>query len=219
MTEDEARRIAEEELRRINAVLDLDVKIESCVSVPGLWIFNTTGRGSGPDRPQHLKGITVDADGRVNTSLTVAHSDEQSAKFRASLANTDDLRSLIPRSKFDGERAEAAIALGYPAVEPILPDLLRWLQDMNWPIARKLAEFIAGIGAPVAPHLRMIFAGNDNTWKYWLIGDVIGCNAELFDLFKDELIRIANNPTPDERQEELDERAREVLENPPVTSS
>jgi hypothetical protein len=161
----------------------------------------------------------VDAEGRIRTPLTVRRSEEQRTRLRASLANANDLRWLIPRSKYDDERYEAVIALGYPTVAPILPELLRWLQDMNWPNAPKLAEFIAGIGAPVAPHLRVIFAGNDGTWKYWLIGDVIGRNAELFDLFKEELTRIANNPTPDERQEELDERAREVLEDPPITSS
>lgn len=218
MTEQEARRIAEKELRRINAVLDLDVKIESAVCVPGLWLFTTTGRGSEPDRPQHLRDIGVHTDGRVNTSLTVARSDEQLAKFRASLASADDLQWLIPRSKFDGDRVNAVIALGYPTVTPILPELLGWLRDMNWPIARKLAAFIADIGAPLAPHLRTVFAGDDGAWKYWLIGDVIGCNVELFDLFKVELERIASKPTPEERHEELDESARDVLEDPPVNT-
>ena len=45
------------------------------------------------------------------------------------------------------------------------------------------------------------------------MGDVIGCNAALFDIFKDELEPIAADPTPEERREELDERARDVLEN------
>jgi hypothetical protein len=43
-------------------------------------------------------------------------------------------------------------------------------------------------------------------------------NVELFEHFKDELKRIATNPTPEERHEELDERARDVLEDPPSTS-
>lgn len=215
MTEQDARRIAEEELRRINDLLDLDVKIESAVCLSNLWMFTTIGRGSEPDQPQHLRGIAVHADGRVNTSLTVMRSDEQLARFRASLATTDDVRWLIPRSKGDFDRVNAVIARGYPAVLPILPDLLDWLRDGNWPIAAKLSEFVASIGAPLAPHLRVIFDGDDHGWKYWLMGDVIGCNAALFDIFKDELERIAADPTPEERREELDERARDVLENPP----
>jgi len=215
MTEDDARRIAEEELRRINALLDLDVRIDGVARMRGLWLFTTAGRGSESDRPKHLCGIAVHDSGRVNTALTFARPDEQLVKFRASLANPGDLRWLIQRSKYDFDRVDALAAHGYPAVAPILDEVLAWLRDGNWPIAHKLSAFIAGIGAPLAPHVRKILAGDDRALQYWLLGNVIGSNAGLFALFKDELNRLATNPTPEERHEELDERARGILEDPP----
>lgn len=84
--------------------------------------------------------------------------------------------TLVPRSKFDIETAERAAATGWPTVEPVLPQLLEWLQDYNWPVARVLAPFVASIGEPLVPHLRPILddEGQDAIWKYWIITAVKG---------------------------------------------
>ena len=80
-----------------------------------------------------------------------------------------DPRELLPRSTRDREAARAVIALGYPAVAPVLPDLLEWLQDYNWPVARPIGEFLASIPEPMVPHIRAVLDGNDLIWKYWCI--------------------------------------------------
>lgn len=216
MLQSRAREIAQAELDRINVLLGLELRICSAQALPGTWMFLTAGSGSEGDRPEHMKAIFVLGDGRVIHALTLRRPDEQLDKLRASLADPSDLQWIIPRSKHDFDRAHAVVALGYPAVEPILPKLLEWLQDMNWPIAHVLGPFLAGIGAPLAPFLRPIMSGNDGTWKYWIIGNVIGANPELFELFKGDLQRMATNPTPDERTEEIDQQAREILEEGPT---
>jgi hypothetical protein len=208
MLQSRAREIAEVELRRINALLGLDLRISSAQSLPGTWMFLTAS--------ERLKAIFVHDHGRVIHALMLGRPVVQLEKLRASDADPSDLQWLIPRNKGDFDRAHAVVALGYPAVEPILPELLRWLRDMNWPITRVLGAFLAGIGAPLAPYLRRILSGDDGTWKYWIIGSVIGANRELFELFKDDLQRMANNPTPEERTEEIDQQAREILEEGPT---
>lgn len=35
----------------------------------------------------------------------------------------------LPESKCDVSAAEALIACGYPAVDPVLPQILEWMQD------------------------------------------------------------------------------------------
>jgi hypothetical protein len=51
-------------------------------------------------------------------------------------------------------------------------------------------------------------------WKYWVIGRSIPSLAESAAVeFRPELERLAYTPRPNERSEELDERAREVLEH------
>lgn len=123
----------------------------------------------------------------------------------------DDVRTLIPGYKHDHETADAAIAAGYPAVEPILFELLEWIQDMNWPIAQKLAPFLASIGPPLAPHIREIFKTDDEVWKRWVILDILEHSPELTKALRDELEQIATSPTEDEADDELDIEARRLL--------
>ena len=61
--------------------------------------------------------------------------------------------SLIPKSKSDLETANRAVAAGYPAVKPVLGELVEWLKDYNWPVAHVLAPFLAKIGIPLVPHI------------------------------------------------------------------
>jgi hypothetical protein len=124
------------------------------------------------------------------------------------------LQDLIPADKHDLERAEAAVKAGYPAAEPILGQLVEWLQDCNWPVAHVLAPFLQSVGAPLVPHIWHVMRTDDDVWKYWVIGTLIhSLQEEVAVEFRPELERLAYDPKPNERAEELDERAREVLEH------
>ena len=119
--------------------------------------------------------------------------------------------NLVPTHKSDLATAQAAIDAGYPAIAPILADLTEWLQDSNWPVAKKLAPFLAGIGKPMIEHIDCVFSTNDHIWKYWMIVCLIEESDELLEHYKIDLIRIATNPTQIEKHEELDEVARDAL--------
>jgi hypothetical protein len=123
----------------------------------------------------------------------------------------DNLRLLIPQDKHDIERAEAAIKVGYPTVEAILPELLEWLQDMNWPVAQVLAPFLASIGSPLIPHIQQIFKSDDEIWKYWIMQRILSESPELGAAFRAEIERIAYSPTKTEAEEELNETAHNLL--------
>jgi hypothetical protein len=121
-------------------------------------------------------------------------------------------QSLVPLDKGDTERAHAAVRAGYPAVAPILPELLEWLQDCNWPVAGILSPFLESIGSPLIPHLRLIMSGDDLVWKYWIIGHIMGGSREVAEAFRNELERLAHSPTDEERLNDLHERAAFVLQ-------
>lgn len=123
-----------------------------------------------------------------------------------------DPAMLVPRHKHDIERAEAAVAAGYPAVAPVLPALLEWLQDANWPVARVLAPFLGEIGVPLESAVREVLKGPDHTWKYWLLLQVVARSSALKQSLRPELERLAVAATTEEQQEELDEVARSLLE-------
>lgn len=122
-------------------------------------------------------------------------------------------QGLVPSSKFDLDAAERAVARGWPGVEPVLPQLLEWLQDYNWPVARVLAPFIARIGDPVVPYLRPILDGGDLIWKHWIIAVVLAdAPLSVVDQFRPDLERLVEDPTPRETEEDLPEVAKPVLD-------
>jgi len=122
-----------------------------------------------------------------------------------------ELSSLVPRDKMDTDKADAIVALGYPKVAPILPALVGWMQDMNWPVARLLQPFLANIGAPLAPHIRAVLNSNDDIWKFWTLRFIVAESAELAALLKPELYRLASSSTVGEQAEEVDVQAKEIL--------
>ena len=124
---------------------------------------------------------------------------------------TNELTKLLPEDKIDTGKAEALVAMGFPAVEPVLPAMLEWMQDLNWPVAQVFRPFLAGIGAPLAPLVRNVLATNDEVWKYWMLCSVIGGSLDLARVLKPELERIASAPTPGELQEGLHTIASQVL--------
>ena len=123
-----------------------------------------------------------------------------------------DPRELLPRDKMDIAGARAVIALGYPAVAPVLPDLLEWLQDCNWPVSRPIGDFLAMLPEEMVPLIWNVLRGDDHTWKYWCIVRLISAMPpEVAEQFRPELTRLAEQPTRAEHLEELDEVAQDAL--------
>ncbi|MBL0020413.1 MAG: DUF5071 domain-containing protein [Bacteroidetes bacterium] len=83
------------------------------------------------------------------------------------------LRSQLPLHKSDIEKAKAIVALGFPEVQAVLPHLLVWLQDYNWPVAQVLVPFLAGLGRDVVPEVRTVLQGDDEVWIYWVLTKVV----------------------------------------------
>lgn len=126
-----------------------------------------------------------------------------------------NLQSLIPKDKYDEENnVEKIIALGYPAIELIIPQLLEWIQDPNWPVAIKLSPFLFSLGEQLAKPIQNILVQEklDPTWKWSILMYLDSYwNRELIYNIKGELIRIQKNPTIGERNEELNGMATELL--------
>jgi len=122
-----------------------------------------------------------------------------------------DLHSLVPRHKHDLEAARAVTRLRFPEIEPIVPALLEWLQDSNWPVAGVLAPHLAAIGEPLAPYIRSVLRGSDGGWKYSLIHSVVRQSYPLCESLAGELQRLAASPTENDELEEVHLAAAEAL--------
>ena len=124
----------------------------------------------------------------------------------------DELQDLLPKDKLDVDAVRRLSAQGYPAVEPLLPALLEWMQDLNWPIAQALHPFLVDLGEPLAPHIRSILRTDDDIWKYWVLICVVAESPPLLLTLKPELEALAEKPTDGERDELVDELARNMLQ-------
>ncbi|MEM8557137.1 MAG: DUF5071 domain-containing protein [Bacteroidota bacterium] len=120
----------------------------------------------------------------------------------------------LPRitSKMDENAARRLVALGYPTVAPALPHLLEWIQDMNWPVARIVAPFLASVGLPLVPALRRVFETDDGVWKYWCLELLQDMDRAVLAELRPEIERMATRPSATERYEEVDLVAMEVLQ-------
>ncbi|MBC7756395.1 MAG: DUF5071 domain-containing protein [Bdellovibrio sp.] len=132
--------------------------------------------------------------------------------YHGATMDADELRALMPIKKTDTEKAESIVALGFPIVEPVLDDILKWMRDINWPVARFFEPFLVSIGAPLTPHIQAILKTDDDVWKYWIVQNVIGKSPALTQIFMAELQRIATKPTENKHKEEVDLVAKEILD-------
>ncbi|MDQ0060015.1 hypothetical protein J2T14_002187 [Paenibacillus harenae] len=126
--------------------------------------------------------------------------------------HTMNTSELIPQHKNDHERVNILKTLELIEIKPILPDLLVWLQDANWPIAQGVEDIVINFQDELIPYVRDIFQTNDGTWKYFLLHGLIKRLPDsVLILLKSDLERMKNTPTPDEEYEELEDILTELL--------
>jgi hypothetical protein len=125
-----------------------------------------------------------------------------------------NLNKLIPENKFDIEKVELLKDLSFEEIEPIIPKLLEWLQDGNWPVSRPLGDYLRTLPAEkLGPYLIDVLKRNDYEWNYFLIA-ILGnkVNGVQYQPFLNEIYRIANNPTEIEKMCDVDFIAKLMIE-------
>ncbi|MDF1671643.1 MAG: DUF5071 domain-containing protein [Roseovarius sp.] len=118
----------------------------------------------------------------------------------------------IPSNKHDLDALESAKAIGFPALNPRLPDLLEWLQDANWPVAKPTASVLSEAGSEITPHIKVILGGDDAIWKYWTIELLVrNLNPDVFNDLRSDLLHLASHPAASDKLEHVDTLAKQVL--------
>lgn len=124
--------------------------------------------------------------------------------------------NIVPKDKHYHEACETLENAPDDAVRAHLPELLEWLQDMNWPVAWHVAKSIKRMKEDLITPIREILNSNDGAWKYNIIVYLIPMTApSVISALKTDLQRLATNPTEDDVAEEVDLVARERLDEIP----
>ncbi|WP_458413260.1 DUF5071 domain-containing protein [Schinkia sp. CFF1] len=119
---------------------------------------------------------------------------------------------ILPKDKFDIESVEKIRGLSREDIIPLLPNLLEWIQDMNWVIAPKVAELLLDFPNGIISLIRSVFETEDNVWKYWCLEVLVKYLPESKMALRNDLIRLAKTPSEEEKLEEVDVMAKEILE-------
>lgn len=120
-----------------------------------------------------------------------------------------DIKKLIPKHKHDQEVIAGLKKLSFEQFEPIIPELLEWLQDANWPIARPVADILKPFADRIVPEIIKILKTNDGMWKLWVLGYLARSTTDP--LLLNEIERIAKFPSRDEIEDEVNLEAIAIL--------
>ncbi|MDP4145461.1 MAG: DUF5071 domain-containing protein [Bacillota bacterium] len=101
---------------------------------------------------------------------------------------------LQPISKSYWENAAIVLKkIGYPRVKSVIPGLLEWIQDINWPGAQHIIEVLATVDSEAITYVREVFKSGDGIWIKWLLSEVISkWSIELINEIKGDLLNLAN---------------------------
>jgi hypothetical protein len=100
----------------------------------------------------------------------------------------NNLKDLLPKDKFDTEC------------------IFRIQKE------QVLAPYLASLDKQIVPHIKMVMTSDDNIWKYWCLLEVVKkLSSESILLLKDVLINLRDNPSIDEKDENLNQLADEIL--------
>lgn len=120
-----------------------------------------------------------------------------------------NVQNLLPKDKFDEEGITTLKELSFEQIKPIIPNLLEWLQDMNWPVAGSIAEILKPFTNSITDELIKILETDDGMWKYWIL--VVFARDTSNSLLIAQLKRITTQPTKDEIMDEVNVLAEAIL--------
>ncbi|MEY9979218.1 DUF5071 domain-containing protein [Lysinibacillus sp. RC79] len=116
----------------------------------------------------------------------------------------ENFEDLLPRHKFDNDRVEMIKKMDRDKILPLLPNLLEWIQDMNWPVAPSVLGLLLTFPEEIVPHVQDVLSSDDDNWKWFVLHFlVIELPVESRVQFREYLTRVAETPTHNELAKEI----------------
>ncbi len=122
-----------------------------------------------------------------------------------------NISTLIPKDKSDCSSIPTLKVIDITMVNPILGELLEWIQDMNWPVAKELWEILPRFHKGLIPHIKAVLNSDDDIWKCYTLSLVRNFPIDTIQELSIEIKRIAKNPTVGEILEETNVFALEII--------
>ena len=143
--------------------------------------------------------------------------DKLSRMYETSRTNISELPAelvdCLPTSKWDPDAIQRLSQLDPRKRNILLPQLLIWIQDTNWPNAGKILPFLIAGREEIIPEIQWVLNGQDDIWKGNCIRHILTrLSTETVRPLLPTLKRIAEAPTANEKAEEVDVDAATCIE-------
>jgi hypothetical protein len=123
-----------------------------------------------------------------------------------------DKNSIIPTNKHDFDAVEKIKDTNPKNIQKWLPQIFEWVEDINWPIAPKLAEVLVKFDDMIVPYLIDLIRNPDGLREYSVYFYMLPILTDIqLHLIKGELMRVAYNPSDFEKQEGYDKIALKYI--------
>lgn len=75
-----------------------------------------------------------------------------------------------------------------------VPELLEGIQDLNWPNASRIVDFLKPRAREVYPFVKNVLTTNDEMWIYWVLSELVSSwPNEIVIFLEEDLIVLAEN--------------------------
>ncbi|QLY81265.1 DUF5071 domain-containing protein [Clostridium intestinale] len=123
-----------------------------------------------------------------------------------------DKSLIIPTNKHDFDAVEKIKNTDLKSIQQYLPQIFEWVEDINWPIAPKLAEVLVKFDDMIVPYLIDLIRNPDGLREYSVYFYMLPILTDIqLHLIKGELMRVAYNPSDFEKQEGYDKIALKYI--------
>ena len=120
----------------------------------------------------------------------------------------------FPKHSNDFEAVEWIKNADISQVELMLPKMLVWTQDSNWPMCRTVSKLLPRFESLLVPYIIDILNYDDDTWKWHLICCTLTYfSPEFIEQIRPALLRIRDSPTKGEIIEEVPEEVDELFKH------
>jgi len=129
--------------------------------------------------------------------------------------NKNDIRALIPKNKFDNSTIDELMKINEFEMELILPELINWIADFNWLIAKDMIKVLIKYPKILIPVIKksLDISQEDDILKYWILVKLIPeLSKEHQKMLLKDIERIYKEPTWREKIEEVQNEAKVLID-------
>ena len=81
--------------------------------------------------------------------------------------------NYLPKDKHDMAAIQRLAKLSAHELSLLIPELLTWLQDGNWPVATPIAQLLLEDPQILLTHLTPVLLGDDEVWTYHVLNQLV----------------------------------------------